>query len=207
MLATLSDRGSFALASDHGKAAAFPRQGVVKAVFDGDTVLLETGQKVRYLGIDAPETAHDEEASDCFADEARKANSELVLGKKIILGYEGRKVDHYGRLLAYVFLPDGTCINLRFVESGHALVYATEERFGLFNKFMEAQRKAIKDRLGLWACPVEPASIYFGNRRTFVLHRPQCDLGRETSRRNRVRFNDRWSAFNQGFRPCRVCKP
>ena len=195
-------------ASISGISGNRPYEGKVQAVFDGDTVRLETGEKVRYLGMDAPEVAHSGEPADCFGYAARKANSAMVLGKKVFLRYEGTDADHYGRLLAYVFLADGTCVNLEMVKSGNACVYRTSEGFGMLPEFIRAQREAIMARRGLWgACPARPAAVYLGNSRTFVFHRQECEYGREMSERNTTRFADRWSALGEGFSPCRVCKP
>jgi micrococcal nuclease len=195
-------------ASVPGISEERPYEGKVQAVFDGDTVQLETGEKVRYLGMDAPEVAHNGEPADCFGYAARRANSAMVLGKGVFLRYEGKDVDHYGRLLAYVFLADGTFVNLEMVKSGNACVYRTAESFGMLPEFISAQREAIKDHRGLWgACPVRPATVYLGNSHTFVFHRPECEYGREMSERNTTRFADRWSALSEGFSPCRVCKP
>jgi micrococcal nuclease len=186
----------------------FPSEGKVRAVFDGDTVLLETGERVRYLGIDAPELGHNGEPSECFGEKAGEANSKMVLGKRVELRYDARKRDDYGRLLAFVFLSDGTCVNLELIKSGNAWVYGKAEGFGMLPVFLEAQCDAVKNRRGLWgACQVKPAAAYLGNKRTFVFHRSECELGREMSSRNRVRFMDRWVALNTGFSPCRVCKP
>ena len=197
-----------AAASGSGLSGNRPLEGKVQAVYDGDTVRLETGENVRYLGMDAPEVAHSREPADCFGDAARRANAIMVLGKKVTLRYEGETVDHYGRLLAYVFLPDGTCVNLEMVKSGNASIYRTVERFGMLPEFIRAQREAIKERRGLWgACPVKPAAAYFGNIHTFVFHRPECEFGREISALNRTRFPDRWAALDEGFSPCRACKP
>jgi micrococcal nuclease len=183
-------------------------EGKVRAVFDGDTVLLETGEKVRYLGIDAPEIGHNGEPSDCFGEKAGEANSKMVLGRKIELRYDGRTQDKYGRLLAYVFSSDGTCVNLEMVKSGNAWVYGRAEGFGMMPVFIEAQRDAIKNRRGLWdSCDVKPAAAYFGNRNTYVFHRAGCEWGSDMSARSKVRFRDRWMALNMGFSPCRVCKP
>ncbi|MHC1728089.1 MAG: thermonuclease family protein [Syntrophobacteraceae bacterium] len=191
-------------------AAGFagPKEGRVKAVIDGDTVVLETGARVRYLGVDSPEIGHDGDPSDCHGNAAKGANSDMVLGRKVDLSYERAKTDSHGRFLAYVFLPDGTCVNLELLRSGNAFIYRTADGFTMFQEFMAAQREAIKERRGLWgACSVRPAAGYVGNRHTFVLHRHECDLAGEMSARNRRRFGDRWSAFGEGFRPCRMCKP
>ncbi len=185
-----------------------PGEGKVRFVIDGDTIVLATGEKVRYVGIDAPEVGHDGEPSECYGKKATRANSEMVLGKKVILRYGRRTHDRYGRLLAYVYAPDGTFVNLELIKSGNAHVYRDSHGFRFYPVFLDAQREAIKERRGLWgACRVKPAAYYLGNTDSHVFHRPGCSLGREMSASSGVRFSDRWKALYEGYRPCRVCKP
>lgn len=199
---------AFSQAASATAASAVPKEGVVTAVIDGDTVILRTGARVRYLGVDSPEIGHDAEPADCYGAAAKKTNEKMVLGRRVFLKYGRPETDSHGRLLAYVFLQDGTCVNLELLRSGNAFVYRTSEGFQMLRQFTEVQREAISERRGLWgACPTRPEAVYFGNRRTFVLHREGCDLGRDMSKHNRRRFSDRWSAFSEGFRPCRICKP
>jgi micrococcal nuclease len=183
-------------------------EGRVASVIDGDTVVLDSGEKVRYLGVDAPETAHDGTPADCFGNEAARANSALVRGEKVFLRYSGRWLDPHGRLLAYVYLKDGRCASLELVRSGHALVYRTRDEDPMLPELLALQREAIARGLGMWsACPVKPEPRYIANRRSFVFHRLACPFGRVTSRRSLVQFEDRWSALREGYRPCRECKP
>src|SRR4030067_982445 len=73
---------------------------VVKVV-DGDTVELENGQKVRYIGIDTPETTLGK--NDCYGTEATEKNKELVEGKRVRLEKDISETDKFGRLLRYVY--------------------------------------------------------------------------------------------------------
>ncbi|MEM5787238.1 MAG: thermonuclease family protein [Syntrophobacteraceae bacterium] len=182
--------------------------GLVKHVLDGDTIILDTGEKVRYLGIDAPEVSHDGEPSECYARKAKEANSRMVFGKRVTLRYASIPRDRYGRLLAYVIVPDGTCANLELVRSGNACLYTKGEQLEMLPDLMAAQREAIKQRRGMWeACRVKPSPFYRGNSNTHAFHRSWCPLGVRLSARNRTRFPDRWSALLEGFHPCRRCKP
>src|SRR3990167_5088556 len=76
---------------------------VVRAV-DGDTIKLETGQTVRYIGIDAPELHHPKKRLQCFGKEASDKNKELVEGKLVRLEKDVSETDRYWRLLRYVYL-------------------------------------------------------------------------------------------------------
>jgi micrococcal nuclease len=192
----------------HGRAGALPSSGLVVAVFDGDTVLLAEGQKVRYLGIDAPEVAHGKDSADCFGNEARKANGDWVLHKKVRLEYDKEQVDSYGRLLAYVFTPDGKCVNAEMMRAGYACVLRFSEPFSRLKELLDLQREAIRNRRGMWGgCSTELSPYYIGNRRSFVFHRATCHFGKKVSRRARVQFQTRWMGLEEGFRPARCCKP
>ncbi len=73
-------------------------------IIDGDTIEIETGQKVRYIGIDTPELHHPTKGVQCYGEEARKKNESLVAGKSVKLVKDVSETDRYGRLLRYVFL-------------------------------------------------------------------------------------------------------
>lgn len=191
-----------------GAARSLPSSGKVVAVFDGDTVLLASGVKVRYLGIDAPETAHGDEPAGCYGDRARAENASLVMGRTVTLAYGERRRDVHGRLLAFVHLPDGLSVNEELVRRGAALVFRTEEGLSGLERFLALQREAMREGRGLWgACPADSSPPYAGNRRSFVFHRRSCPLAGDISRRNRVVISSRVEAFDKGYHPCRHCKP
>lgn len=119
----------------------------VTKVIDGDTIEIEGGQKVRYVGMDTNEIYPDEE---CFALEAKKANEELVLGKTIRMEKDTSDTDKYGRLLRYVYIDD-EFINEKLVRSGYARVatYPPDVKYQM--NFSESEKYARGNRLGLWA--------------------------------------------------------
>ena len=185
-----------------------PLSGKVTLVCDGDTIILESGERIRYLGIDAPEVAHGKDKADCFGDEARKLNTSMVLHKQVSLQYERETTDPHGRLLAYVFLPDGRSANLEMLRAGCAFVFRSSGNFKRLQEFLGVQQDSIHKRAGMWgSCPVKLAPSYIGNRQSFVLHRPECDLGKRMAARERIPFGDRWAGLREGYRPCRYCKP
>lgn len=96
-----------------------PTKAVVARIIDGDTVELDTGETVRYLMIDTPESTNG--ADDCWGQDAKLANAEFVEGKEVRLEYDVECTDIYGRLLAYVSVGDRV-INELMVERGHACV-------------------------------------------------------------------------------------
>lgn len=86
---------------------------LVTRVIDGDTIEIEGGQRVRYIGIDTPEK------DDYFFAEATAKNSELVLGKEIRMEKDVSETDQYGRLLRYVYVDD-LFVNAELVRLGYA---------------------------------------------------------------------------------------
>ncbi len=135
-------------------------------------------------------------------------NSDLVLHQRISLQYDHDKTDQYGRLLAYVLLPNGKCANAELLRAGCAFVFRSNQDFRRLQEFLLLQKEAIHQRQGMWrACAVKPEPTYFGNRASFVFHRPECALGKKIGHRQRISFGDRWTGLEQGYRPCRHCKP
>jgi micrococcal nuclease len=111
-------------------------------------------------------------------------------------------------LLAYIHLPDGTFVNAELLRSGYAYVYRSAEGFERFNDFLSLQRQALKLRTGMWGtCQVKPEVHYNANGRSYIFHRPACQLGKAISHKNLKRFNTRWQALEDAYRPCRRCKP
>ena len=86
---------------------------IVFKVIDGDTFEIETGEKVRLIGIDTPEK------NEPNYEEAKLFLISNIQGRKVILQKDVSDKDKFGRLLRYVYL-EGELINLRLVEEGYA---------------------------------------------------------------------------------------
>lgn len=124
---------------------------LVKRVVDGDTIELENGQKVRYIGIDTPETVSPDKPIQCFGKEASDKNKALVEGKKIRLEKDVSETDKYNRLLRYVYLEDGTFINLQLVKEGFARSSTYPPDVKYQEEFKKADEEARTSSIGLWA--------------------------------------------------------
>jgi micrococcal nuclease len=136
-----------------GTAARDFETATVARVIDGDTVELGNGERVRYIGIDTPETVHPEKPVECYGPEATERNRELVEGKSVELLGDGPDRDGFGRLLRFVFV-DGTFVNAELVWEGfaHASSYGDETRFD--QTLVQLERSARESNRGLWAtCP------------------------------------------------------
>jgi len=96
-----------------------PGSATVARVVDGDTIELTGGTKVRYLMIDTPESTGG--ADDCYGEEAKSYNAQLVEGQAVTLRYDQECEDHFRRLLAYVSVQ-GREVNTLMVERGFACV-------------------------------------------------------------------------------------
>ncbi|GEM_PF-3436338 len=121
----------------------------VTRVIDGDTVLLENGEKLRYIGINAPELGKTE-ATECFALEATTENQRLVEGQSIRIEKDVSEKDLYGRLLGYVYLKDGTFVNMELVENGFASAASYPPDVAKSVLFSELEKEARLSKRGLW---------------------------------------------------------
>jgi micrococcal nuclease len=131
---------------------------VVVRVVDGDTVELEDGRLVRYIGVNTPEIDHGlAEDHDCFGAEARSHNTNLVLGQTVELEFDREPYDRYGRTLAYVWLPVGGSFRLLSEELlakgyGRLMIIAPNDRYR--ERLEAAQTLARTNFAGLWGeCP------------------------------------------------------
>jgi len=130
-----------------------PIEARVTRVIDGDTIEVNLGgaiYKVRYIGIDTPETVHPSQPVECFGKEASDKNSELVAGKIVRLERDVSETDRYGRLLRYVWAGD-IFVNDYLVRQGYAYAYTYPPDVKYAEQFAEAQREARDDNRGLWA--------------------------------------------------------
>jgi len=128
-------------------------QATVVSVVDGDTiwvVLNGEREKVRYIGIDAPETQHPVKGVQEYGHEAKAANRKLVEGETVRLEFDVGRRDKYGRLLAYLYLEDGTFVNAWLVEQGYAQVMTVPPNVKYQDLFLKLQREARDANRGLW---------------------------------------------------------
>ena len=122
----------------------------VISVVDGDTIKLENGQTVRYIGIDTPETVHPFKPVECFGKEASAKNKELVEGKTVRLEKDISETDRYGRLLRYVYVGD-VSVNDYLVRNGFASAVSYPPDVKYQEQFNEAEKEARENKRGLWA--------------------------------------------------------
>lgn len=134
-----------------------PTQGVVSKVIDGDTIELESGERLRYLLVDTPETTGGK--NECFGAQAVEFNRSLVEGKQISISYGEVCTDRFDRGLVYVKV-DGQDVNLELVRQGYGCVlHLPPGGDGRVEEFLEAQEEARNQGSGIWAtCSARPAA-------------------------------------------------
>lgn len=131
-------------------------QTKVTEVIDGDTVIIESGERVRYIGVDTPETKHPKKSVQCFGREASARNKELVEGKTVYLEKDISETDRYGRLLRYVYLPnpdapeESIFVNEYLIEQGYGKVITYPPDVKYHKQLLAAQRIAQEEKRGLW---------------------------------------------------------
>ncbi len=121
----------------------------VKRAIDGDTLLLINGERVRLIGVDTPETKHPQKPVEYFGREAYLFTKQMVDGKEARFEFERQKRDRYGRLLAYVYLSDGTFLNAEIIKQGYGFVY-TRFPFKHMEEFRRYEKGARENRKGMW---------------------------------------------------------
>lgn len=147
-------------------SASSPQQNssvYVTKTIDGDTLKLSTGEHVRLIGIDTPESRYnnklerdstrskkDMKTIIKMGKEAAAFTRQLAEGNKVKLEFDVQKRDKYKRLLAYVYLEDGTFVNAKIVEEGYAQVMTIPPNVKHADLFLKLQREAREKRKGLW---------------------------------------------------------
>lgn len=140
-----------------GSEASQGERAEVVRVVDGDTVIVELDgqeERLRYIGIDAPESVQPEQPVECFGPEAADANAELVDGETVFLVQDVTDRDRFGRLLRYVYVDgdaeDGTLVNLELVREGFAESISYEPDVSRQDDLDQAERDARDEGLGMW---------------------------------------------------------
>ncbi|MCU0651028.1 MAG: thermonuclease family protein [Candidatus Omnitrophica bacterium] len=135
----------------------------VSRVVDGDTLALSGGEKVRLIGIDTPEmhesdklyrdskkSGQDVKTIQALGRKSYAFTRSLVEGKNVRLEFDVEKRDKYNRLLAYVYLPDGTFVNAEIVKQGYASLLTYPPNVKHADEFRILYRQAREKKSGLW---------------------------------------------------------
>lgn len=127
----------------------------VVSVVDGDTVILDDGRQVRLVGIQAPKLPLGRPGFEKWplADEAKSALEDLVLNRRVSLGFGGQHIDRHNRLLAHLFTEDGTWVQGALLTSGFARVYSFPDNRALVRDMLVHERASREADRGIWSHP------------------------------------------------------
>jgi micrococcal nuclease len=129
----------------------------VQRVVDGDTLVLGTGERVRLIGVNTPESVRPNTPVQRFAREAADFTKRMVEGKLVQLEFDplsSRRTDgkdRYERTLAYVFLQDGTHLNAEIIRQGYGFAVSSSPPIKYQEEFRRLEREAREQRRGLWS--------------------------------------------------------
>jgi len=179
----------------------------VKWVIDGDTVVMDDGQKIRYIGINAPELASDDHEAEPYGEASKRFNARLVDRKKVRLEFDKDRFDQYKRLLAYVFLKNGTFVNCEMLLNGDAYFLQHRPNLKYNSILLQAQQSAMAAKRGIWQNWNENQNAVVGNKNSRRFHLPNCPYGRQIKSQNRIVFQKKWDAYWEGYAPAKRCMP
>lgn len=136
---------------------------LVERAVDGDTLKLGNGERVRLIGIDTPElhvsdklyrdskrSGQDIATIQAMGKRSYEFTRNLVEGKRVRLEFDVEKKDRYGRILAYVYLQDGTFVNAEIMKQGFASVMTYPPNVKYADLFKDLYREARENNRGLW---------------------------------------------------------
>lgn len=142
---------------DDPAVATYPVNATLEAelvrVVDGDTIIVRlsdgTEERVRYEGIDTPETVKPDAPVEPFGPEATEANTRLLQSGPLRLELDVRQRDRFGRLLAYVFAGD-VLVNEALLREGLALRSTYPPNVKYVERFSAAENRARDEGVGIW---------------------------------------------------------
>jgi len=202
---------------DSGKSTHPSVEGRVVQVISGDSIAMKVGGKieeVHYIGIQTPQVRKTAAGKADYSYKAFILNTELVGGKIIHLEFDILPRDPAGRLLAYVFLLNGTFVNAELLLHGYGAAVYTPPN-GMYRMLFERlEHLARSIGRGMWrlAGSYPPLMNTFrgpfvADRKYKIFHRPGCRWIQGMPISESLHFQSRRKALSQGYLPCQDCKP
>lgn len=150
--------GNYWFSKDNNEKIKYPeinknlmQKTTVERVIDGDTIVIASGEKVRMILVDSPESVHpDEKRNTVHGDIASNFTRKILYKAIIYLEKDISERDKYGRLLRYVYLEDGICFNELLVKEGYANISIYPPDIKYVDAIREAEKYARKENKGLW---------------------------------------------------------
>lgn len=133
----------------------------VESVVDGDTIKLQNGTRIRYIGTDTPEMEKGQRQAECYAKEAKKINEGLVLNRPVRVEKDLNEMDRFGRTLAYVFVKTENgqeiFVNQWLLKEGAGKFLLDTVNLKYQPALVAAAESAHANKKGLWlTCAPEP---------------------------------------------------
>ena len=139
---------------DHAcQATGELRQIALEHVYDGDTLRLRGGEKLRLIGVNTPELGRNGRAPEPQAEEARAALRSLVAGGLVWLQDGEDRRDRYGRKLAYAFDREGRSLSGALLQQGLGFQVLVAPNFRYVDCLAALEEQARQGRLGVWGMP------------------------------------------------------
>jgi micrococcal nuclease len=143
--------------SDHGhsnskKVEIHPGYSYIKVekVYDGDTVKLDDGRKIRLLGINTPEVRHRNQDNQAGGEVAKRWLADKLTNQKVRLETDAEQTDKYKRTLAHLFTENKEHINVQLVEMGLAAVNIYPPNLLYVKELVDAEDRAEQAKKGIW---------------------------------------------------------
>ncbi len=141
--------------ADDCRVQRYDQTASILKVVDGDTVVLASKQKVRLIGINTPELAHGHKKAEPYAKMAKRyLQKQLAPAKKVYLRWGIQHKDHYGRLLAHLFLEDGQNLNAMLVKQGLAYAIVVPPNTMLADCYFKLEQRAQKKEKYIWSSAI-----------------------------------------------------
>jgi micrococcal nuclease len=190
-------------------AQAAEKQAVfVQEVITGDTLRLEGGNTLKYIGLQAPPLQSRIPLIREYGSEALEFNKKIVGGKKVLIEWGSQIRDNQRDLLGYVYLEDGTFVNQEILRAGHAKVKIIPPNIKHAAAFRKFELEARRNKSGLWKKePENPflKSEYIGEKNTKIYYLPNSPELDRIPQAGLVTFQSRVQAKAAGYRACFTC--
>ncbi len=180
----------------------------VQQALTGDTVRLEGGKTLKYIGLKSPPLQSLIPLVRQYGSAALEFNKKMVEGKKVLVEWGSQIQDDQRNLLGYVFLEDGTFVNKQVLKAGHAKVKIVPPNIRYAAAFRKYELEARRNKGGLWKEePTNPflKSEYIGEKNTKIYYLPNSPELERIPQANLVKFNSRVQAKAAGYRACFTC--
>ena len=175
----------------------------------GDTLRLKGGKILRYVGMQAPPRQSIIPLIRQYGETSFEFNRKIVEGQKVFIEWGPQIRNERGELLGYVFLEDGTFVNLQILKAGHAKLRMPPPNKRYAADLRQAELQARRSKLGLWKEEPENPYIkdeYLGEKNTKIYYFPTSPELERIPEANLVKFRTRVDAKAAGYRPCFTCK-